>query len=353
MAIKRRIVSRLWSLAFEGNNRANRLYDMQRKPAKARWIVAVVCACSLSPRVEAAVRCDRDCLIGIAKQYTAALVSHEPSQLPVARDVRFTENLVPLRFGEEGLWKTVTGRRNYDIYAAEPGTGNVVWIGIVKENDKPVMMAARLKVVDRRVTELETLVGRSPLTAAATVAAPRPDFARIVPPSERSTRDRLVAIANSNWDAMERGDGRVAPYAVDCERWDNGRKTTSGRSPGPAASAGAVAVDDRSCFGQMNSGRFNNGNRVDPRRIWAVDVEHGLVVGLFTPNVPGNVRVIKLRNGTSLGAEPSELVPFTIEQVEMFKIVAGEISKVEVVLGPRVPYGMRSPFDMKTLWTER
>jgi len=34
------------------------------------------------------------------------------------------------------------------------------------------------------------------------------------------------------------------------------------------------------------------------------------------------------------------------------KIVRGEISKVEVVLGPRVPFGMRSPFDMRDLWQE-
>jgi hypothetical protein len=103
----------------------------------------------------------------------------------------------------------------------------------------------------------------------------------------------------------------------------------------------------------MNSGRFNNGNRVVPRRIWAVDRDFGLVVGLFTPNVPGDVHDIHLRNGTTLHVDATELVPFTIEQVEMFKITHGEISKVEVVLGPRVPYGMRSPFDMQTLWQER
>ena len=83
------------------------------------------------------------------------------------------------------------------------------------------------------------------------------------------------------------------------------------------------------------------------------DREHGLAVGLFTPNVPGNVREIKLRGGKVLAADASELLPFTIQQVEMFKIVRGQISKVEVVLGPRVPYGMRSPFDMKTLWEPR
>lgn len=289
----------------------------------------------------------------MARQYAAALVDHAPARLRVSPDVRFTENLVPLKFGEQGLWKTVTGRRNFDVYAADTDTGNVVWIGIVKENDKAVMMTARLKVAGHRITELETLVGRSALTAAATVEGPRPDLAALVPPAERLSRERLIAIASSNWDAMERGDGRIAPYAVDCERYDNGEKTSKGESPAKGAPDSGGDPKDRSCFGQMNSGRFNNGNKVYPRRVWAVDREHGLVVGLFTPNVPGNARQITLRNGTVLLPDDSELIPFTIEQVEMFKIVRGEISKVEVVLGPRVPYGMRSPFDMKTLWEPR
>jgi hypothetical protein len=297
--------------------------------------------------------CDRECLIAMASQYAAALVEHAPARLPTTPDVKFTENLVPLKFGEQGLWKTVTGRRDFDIYAADPETGNVVWIGIVKENDRPVMMTARLQVVNGRITEVETLVGRSPLSAAATVAAPRPDFAELVPPPERLSREKLIAIANSNWDAMERGDGHVAPYAVDCERYDNGEQTSKGKSPAKGAADSGGSLDDRSCFGQMNSGRFNNGNRVYPRRIWAVDREHGLVVGLFMPNVPGNVHEIKLRNGKTLTPDASELIPFSIQQVEMFKIVRGEISKVEVVLGPRVPYGMRSPFDMQTLWQEK
>jgi hypothetical protein len=297
--------------------------------------------------------CDRDCLIAIAAQYTAALVAHTPQSLPVAPNVKFTENLVPLRFGEQGLWKTVTGRRDFDIYAADVGTGNVVWIGIVKENDKAVMMAARLRIVGRRITEVETLVGRSALTAAEKVSSPRPDFAAVVPDGERLNRQQLVAIADSNWDAMEQGDGHAAPYAQDCERYDNGEQTSKGSSPAKGAPDSGGSLEDRSCFGQMNSGRFNNGNKVWPRRIWAVDREHGLVVGLFTPNVPGNVREIKLRGGKVLAADASELLPFTIQQVEMFKIVRGQISKVEVVLGPRVPYGMRSPFDMKTLWDPR
>lgn len=300
--------------------------------------------------------CDRSCLLSMAARYAAALVAHDPGRLPVTADVKFTENLVPLKYGEQGLWKTVDGRRAYDIYAADTQTGNAVWIGIVKENDTPVMMAARIKVVGHRVTELETLVGRSALSAAATVRAPRPDFSTLIPPAERASRARLIAIADSNWDAMQHSDGSLAPYAVDCERYDNGMRTTHGRSPGPGAAGRArvaAQADDRSCFGEMSSGRFNNGNTVEPRRIWAVDPAYGLVVGLFTPNVPGTVRTIELRNGKTLQVPAAELAPFTIEQVEMFRIVKGQISKVEVVLGPRVPYGMRSPFDMATKWQPR
>ena len=71
----------------------------------------------------------------------------------MAASVKFTENLVPLKFGEQGLWRTVTGRRDFNIYAADTGSGNVVWIGIVRENDTAVMTTARLKVVDHRITE--------------------------------------------------------------------------------------------------------------------------------------------------------------------------------------------------------
>jgi hypothetical protein len=306
-----------------------------------------------APPAGAAARCDRECLIGFAQDYAAALVNHAPKTLPTVDDVRFTENLVPLKFGEQGLWRTVTGRREFNIYAADVERGDVVWIGIVRENEVAVMMAARLRIVARRITEIETLVGRAALTGAEKVAGPRPDFLQPVAVDDRLDRDRLIAIATANWDAMESGDGRRAPYAVDCERYDNGEKTSAGQSPARGAADSGGDPKDRSCFGQMNSGRFNNGNRVTPRRVWAVDRDYGLVVGLFTPNVPGDVRDIHLRNGTTLHAEGTELVPFTIEQVEMFRIVHGQISKVEVVLGPRVPYGMRSPFDMRTLWRER
>jgi hypothetical protein len=345
---------------------------------------SVLAALLPSWAAHAAATCNRVCLKDTLDRYVEAVVAHDPSRLSVARDIEFTENLVPLKFGHEGLWATANGRRDFNIYALDPTRGDAVWIGILKENDKPVMTAIRLKIVDRRIAEAETLVGRVGLGAADTFAGPRPDFSQPIPGAEQSTREALIASANSNWNAMEQGNGDLAPYAQDCERYDNGRKTTNGPSPGHAANGGAsngadatataappgadpapnaptgepaatanAEIGNLGCYGQMNSGRFKNGNKVYPRRIWAVDREYGLVVGLFTPNVPGTARTLHLRNGQTLTVGPDELIPFTIEQVEMFRIVRGQISRVEVVLGPRVPYGTRSPFDMKSLWEPR
>jgi hypothetical protein len=328
----------------------------------SRGVLAAALVLAATPALAAKpAGCDRACLVGLADRYAEALAAHDPGRLPTAAQVKFTENLVPLKFGKEGLWRTANGRRDFNIYAADPARGDVVWIGIVKENDTPKMLAVRLKVMGRRITEAETVVGRVGLAAADTVPGPRPDFARVEPAATRSTREKLIAIASSNWDAMENGDGSLAPYAQDCERYDNGRKTTNGPSPGPGAAAppsdpaakATGEIGDLGCFGQMNSGRFKNGNHVRPRRVWAVDREHGLVVGLYTPNVPGTARQLTLRNGQVLKMGPDEMIPFTIVQTEMFKIVDGQISRVEVVLGPRVPFGMRSPFDMKGLWAPR
>jgi hypothetical protein len=181
-----------------------------------RFLMALgLSASALLPiTADAATGCDRPCLVGFAQAYAVALVNHAPATLPTAGAVKFTENLVPLKFGKDGLWRTVNGRRDFNIYAVDTDKSTVVWVGIVLENDTAVMLAARLKVEGRKLTEVETLVGRSALTGAAKVAGPRPDFAQAIAPTERLDRERLITIAVSNWDAMEQGDGHRAPYAI-------------------------------------------------------------------------------------------------------------------------------------------
>lgn len=333
---------------------AERVADLRRHRQVALLLIGLL---SMQPAARAASQsCDRDCLNGHVDAYLAALVAHDAARLPLARDVKFTENLVPLPLGSAGLWQTVTGRGTYNIYAADVVTGNAGWIGVVGESGKPLFMALRLKVVAGRISEAETLVGRISLNAAESAGAPRPDFARVEPAATRSSRAALIAMVSGHWDGMEQGRGDLAPYTDDCERHDNGRVTTGPRRPpAPGEKAGDIGlkgIGELTCKGQMASGRFKNGNRVYPRRVWAVDEERGLVVGYYSPNVPGTAKEVRVF-GEPFEVGADERLPFTIQQVEMFKIVNGQISRVEVVLGPRVPYGMRSPFDMQTLWQER
>ncbi len=59
-----------------------------------------------------AQECDRECLKGMITQYIDALVGHDPSRLPLADNVRFTENSKVMKPGE-GLWQTVTSKDSF------------------------------------------------------------------------------------------------------------------------------------------------------------------------------------------------------------------------------------------------
>ncbi len=103
--------------------------------------------------------CDRACLDGYVDQVLAALVAHDPSRLPLARQVKVTENGQELKLGD-GLWGTASGIGNYKILADDPQAGEVMFMGTMLENGAPIILNVRLRVELRRITEIETLVAR-------------------------------------------------------------------------------------------------------------------------------------------------------------------------------------------------
>ena len=93
------------------------------KAIQGALCLALACFCAFAAPARAAdqaTTCDRGCLDRLMKGYVAALIAHDPGRLPVSKNVKFTENLVPLAFGKEGLWRTATGERPFDIYVTEP-----------------------------------------------------------------------------------------------------------------------------------------------------------------------------------------------------------------------------------------
>jgi hypothetical protein len=111
------------------------------------------------PTVKAA-DCDRECLRGAVTQYLNAMVAHKPGALTVSDQVKFTENTVAIKLGE-GLWKDASDIGTYRQDILDVRQGVAASQVIVEESGMPVMLVLRLKLADKKITEVETQVTRT------------------------------------------------------------------------------------------------------------------------------------------------------------------------------------------------
>jgi hypothetical protein len=280
-------------------------------------------------------------------RYVDALVARDPSKLAVDRSMVFTENGQRLELGD-GLWHTVTGRGAYALRLADVERGQAVLMGTIREADVPTILVVRLKVVRRRIEEIETLVTRNDAAAKSldTIGTPRATWSQPVPAAERHTRADLVRIANMYFSGIERNNGRGQyPIADSCARLENGAVTAGDPASvlGPAAAAaggGAPARARAGCRQQFESGVFFYVTRIRDRRFVLVDPERGLAFAFaFFDNGSGDARTGNLADGRQVVSGPA--IPWTWQIAEVFKIERGLIGPVESVLH-QVPYGMGS-----------
>jgi hypothetical protein len=201
---------------------------MQRILSGLLWM-ALLSACASMPSGPAASACGRGCLKADIDLYLAALVAHDPSRLPTASNVRFTEDTHDLPLGG-GFWKTVTRQRSYrqdflDVHAGVAGA-----LVVMEEGDHPVLFVLRLKVVDRRISEIETMVVHNAkegafmdIEALKTASVP---MNLPVPQGQRETRDNAIAIAARYPGGLKIGSfvKSGASFAPDAYRFENGRR---------------------------------------------------------------------------------------------------------------------------------
>ena len=282
-------------------------------------------------------QCDRASLNGFVDQYLAALVAHDPSRLPLAKMVKFTENGQRLDLGD-GLWNTASAQGSYKLYVADPQAGQVGFFGTIRENGTPAILALRLKVENRQIFEIEMLVARDATGAQnlEKLGSPHPVFLEAVPPSERASREELIKIANMYFTGLERNDGKgVYPFTDDCNRIENGKQTTNN----PSESAWPSDIDALGCKAQFETGFFRFVTRIRDRRFMVVDQERGLVFAFVFFDHAGNILTVKLSDGNTIPIGVTR--PFTWEIAELFKVENGLIRQIEAVLG-EAPYGMNS-----------
>ena len=268
--------------------------------------------------------CDRACLGGVMTAYLDSLVAHDASKAPLAPNVRFTEDARELPVGE-GLWKTASKLRPFRTDFLDAATGTAATHAVLEENGTPVLLAARLRVEGRRITEIETIVVRSQQEGALFQpdALTQPSAAMVTAPpaAQRMARDALAEIALRYPGGLKVGSFEKSdvPFAPGAYRLENGV-----RMAGPG------------CTFQPPSCEDMRGQQIPTlagvvAHVVAVDEENGTVL-LWMDFGPGSLP-------GPPGAAPRSLVTF-----EAFKIHGGQVHAVEAIfegMPPNTPSGWR------------
>jgi hypothetical protein len=295
--------------------------------------------------------CDRTCLTGVMDTYLTALVAHAPARAPLARSVRFTENTGVLNVGE-GLWIGASeAPSTFRVYVPDPATDQIAFIGAMKEFDRPILVAVRLRVLNRRVIEAEHVVARALTGPGLTnLVTPRAAFTADVPADQRVPRAEMVRVADSYYDALTTGLSTSTPFAADCVRHENGLQTSTNRTPvAPPAMprdqiAGFTILAGLGCAAQVDSQMFAYITSIDLRRVQIVDEQKGLVFGLTMFRHLGRIRTLPLKGVPGLTSVPIDFGPIDLQAAHVFKIAGGAIHEIEA-MGHLLPYKSNSGWE--------
>ena len=291
--------------------------------------------------------CDRACLEKLVDQYLDAAIAHNATRLPLPKNVKYTENGQHLEIND-GLWNTMSAKGTYRLFVDDVPSGQVAFIGTIREADVPAIIALRLKVQGGSIQEIETFVVRN-MNAAKNLEdkwkEPNHLFLEAIPATERMSRDDLIKTANMYFTGMQQNDGKgVYPFTDDCDRLENGSQTTNAPLPAgkqrPDPKTASNYSASWSCKEQFESGLLHFVTRIRDRRFVAVDQERGLVFSFaFFDHAAGNTRTFQTPDGRTVTAGPQR--PWTWEIAEMFKIEKGKIRRIEAIFH-RAPYGLNS-----------
>jgi hypothetical protein len=292
-----------------------------------------------APGAAAPQECDRTCLSEFADRYVAALLTHDPSGLPMAGTAKLTENTKQVALGD-GLWKTIKFVKFQGETIADPSTGQVtIWDGVQEDHVSLAMI--RLKVWGGKITEVETIVahGSDPQTTTRNgfevlpdlqlLAVIKPFLENEVPVTLRASRKELIAAANSYFDGIEHQPGHV-PFAPGCNRIENGQLTTNN----PTNSEG---LPPQGCQQQFQSKIFSYIPHVRDRRFPVVDEARGLVVAQVVFDIPGSKTWV--RDGKEIPAPPAVSNPRNNILNELFKVEHGQIQLIQAFMLSNEHYG--------------
>ena len=176
----------------------------------------------------AAPACDRQCLAGFITRYMDAMIAHKPESLPVAANVKFTEDCKEMKLGE-GEWKSISRLTGYRRDILDVREGVAVSFLVIEEGGMPVLYVVRLKIAAMKITEIETmavhgkqegmLFNTENLQTASKMMTSVPDKAQM------SSREEMIKAALTYPAGLKIGSFvKVdSPMAPDAYRYENGQ----------------------------------------------------------------------------------------------------------------------------------
>jgi hypothetical protein len=195
-------------------------------------LILLTCSAAAQPAPKKASgsSCDRECLRGTVTAYLYALLKHDTSKLPVSDKLRVTEDAIEKPLDKVGLVRTVTRLRGFRQDILDERAGMAGADVVVEETGAPMLLVVRLKVVEGKITEIETVATRSRaeglifnidgLSAPSAVMnyAPRPE--------QLASRDDAIKAAlhyPAGLNSAKTFAAVDAPFASDAYRYENGQ----------------------------------------------------------------------------------------------------------------------------------
>jgi hypothetical protein len=284
-------------------------------------------------QVALAAGCDKACLEAIATAYRNAYRMHDTKLAPFAPRVRFTENSVAMAF-PDGTWDTVSAEVDAPLVLTDPAAGQIGIYTSVMQREAQGFLAVRLRVRDRRITEVEHVIAtRRNLSGPPTPMGDvwqyhrDPALSAVVPVAWRAPRAVLLQQADGYFSTLQYNTGQIhgARFAAGSVRNENGQLST----------------DIEQGF---RSGRYRYNNRVRDRDCFLVDEERGFVMCRGFIDHKGVLDEYTLTDGTRARSNYQE--PQSWGFLEAFKVTKDGIVAVEATFSAQ-PYFMRSPWTRK------
>ncbi|MDX1563369.1 MAG: hypothetical protein R3305_10600 [Gammaproteobacteria bacterium] len=287
-----------------------------------------------TPASEFRVVCDSECLTQFAERYLDAVAHRQPSRVLLAPDVRFTENGAELAIGDS-LWSTADGLGENRLIFTDPVSGGIQLYAAVVEAGLPSMLAARLKVEDREITEIETSVLRRNAgdPAMASFAVDRPIWRQAVPAAQRVSREALIDIADSYFEGITQARAGITPFDDRCVRFENGGQMTLSDSPSISE------VQRMTCEEQFAAGMLIIVTSISNRRYEVVDEQNQIVSAIATFDHRGNLDAVPFGNPNNVTPAGQFSRPFSFLIFESWKVIDGKIRQIEATVF-QVPYKM-------------